>query len=97
MDSGLLFNPCLARILKNRRADLSELKEPLAEKGYSFEWDDEVQKSLARRLLARNEGARPENAVRRKVEDKIASAIIDNCDEKISGFKLDTDGIKVVK
>ena len=77
---------------------LSELKEPLAEKGYSFEWDDEVQKSLAKEAFGGTRGARDlRNAVRRKVEDKIASAIIDNCDEKISGFKLDTDGIKVVK
>ena len=99
VDEVVCFNPlALEDFEKIAGLMLSELKEPLAEKGYSFEWDDEVQKSLAKEAFGGTRGARDlRNAVRRKVEDKIASAIIDNCDEKISGFKLDTDGIKVVK
>ena len=99
VDEVVCFNPLtLEDFEKIAGLMLSELKEPLAEKGYSFEWDEEVQKSLAKEAFGGTRGARDlRNAVRRKVEDKIASAIIDNCDEKISGFKLDTDGIKVVK
>lgn len=52
---------------------------------------------MQRRLSAERGGRETEKRRKKKVEDKIASAIIDNCDEKISGFKLDTDGIKVVK
>lgn len=99
VDEVVCFNPlALEDFEKIAGLMLSELKEPLAEKGYSFEWDEEVQKSLAKEAFGGTRGARDlRNAVRRKVEDKIATAIIDNCDEKISGFKLDTDGIKVVK
>lgn len=99
VDEVVCFNPlALEDFEKIAGLMLSELKEPLAEKGYSFEWDEEVQKSLAKEAFGGTRGARDlRNAVRRKVEDKIASAIIDNCDESISGFRLDTDGIKVVK
>lgn len=99
VDEVVCFNPlALEDFEKIAGLMLSELKEPLAEKGYSFEWDEEVQKSLAKEAFGGTRGARDlRNAVRRKVEDKIATAIIDNCDESISGFRLDTDGIKVVK
>lgn len=99
VDEVVCFNPLtLEDFERIAGLMLSELKEPLAEKGYSFEWDEGVQKSLAKEAFGGTRGARDlRNAVRRKVEDKIASAIIDNCDESISGFRLDTDGIKVVK
>mgnify|MGYP002559861176 FL=1 len=99
VDEVVCFNPLtLEDFERIAGLMLSELKEPLAEKGYSFEWDDNVQKSLAKEAFGGTRGARDlRNAVRRNAEDKIATAIIDNCDESISGFRLDTDGIKVVK
>ena len=99
VDEVVCFNPLtLEDFERIAGLMLSELKEPLAEKGYSFEWDDKVQKSLAKEAFGGTRGARDlRNAVRRNAEDKIATAIIDNCDESISGFRLDTDGIKVVK
>lgn len=99
VDEVVCFNPLtLEDYEKIAGLMLSELKEPLAEKGYTLSWDEQVEKSLAKEAFGGTRGARDlRNAVRREVEDKIVSAIIDNCDEEISGFVLDADGVKVVK
>ncbi len=77
---------------------LSELKEPLAEKGYSFEWETAVQEQLANEAYGGSRGARDlRNAVRREVEDKIAESIIEYCDDKIEGFRLTESGLEIIK
>lgn len=77
---------------------LGELKGPLAEKGYSFDWTEDAQKKLAKQAFGGVRGARDlRNTVRREVEDKIAEAIIDHCDEEPSGFWLSGTGLQTVK
>ena len=77
---------------------LTELKESLADKGYSFTWDDTVPADLAGEAFGGSRGARDlRNVVRRKVEDKIATAMIDNADTELSGFVLHKDQLEIVK
>ena len=66
VDEVVCFNPlALEDFEKIAGLMLSELKESLAEKGYSFEWDEEVQKSLAKEAFGGTRGARDlRNAVR---------------------------------
>lgn len=99
VDEVVCFNPLtLEDYRRIAGLMLEELKEPLEEKGYSFKWDKEVQSFLAKEAFGGLRGARDlRNAVRREVEDKIASAIIDNYDRGISGFELTSEGIKVIQ
>ena len=99
VDEVVCFNPLtLEDYRRIAGLMLEELKEPLEEKGYYFKWDKEVQSFLAKEAFGGLRGARDlRNAVRREVEDKIASAIIDNYDRGISGFELTSEGIKVIQ
>ena len=77
---------------------LTELKESLAEKGYSFTWDEALPSHLAQQAFGGSRGARDlRNVVRRQAEDKIATALIDHADTEISGFILHQDQLEIVK
>ena len=98
VDEVVCFNPLkLEDFERIAGLMLDELKDPLAEKGYSFGYTKQAQSKLAKQAFGGLRGARDlRNTVRREVEDRIAAAIIDNCDQKISGFELDSDGLKTV-
>jgi ATP-dependent Clp protease ATP-binding subunit ClpC len=58
---------------------LDELVEPLRDKGIAFTWDSAVPLELANASIGGTRGARDlRNIIRRKVEDKIASLIVDS-------------------
>lgn len=58
---------------------LSEYIDSLKEKGIEFTFDEDAQKVLAKKSYGGKSGARDlRNLIRKEVEDKIASAIIDN-------------------
>lgn len=63
---------------------LKELVEPLKDKGIEFAWKDDVPKLLAKQVEGGIRGARDlRNLIRRKVEDKIASLIVDNMSKPV--------------
>ena len=68
---------------------LSELKDPLAERGITLTWDDAVPSLLAKQAFGGKRGARDlRGAVRRQAEDRIASLIVDRHDELLSAIHL---------
>ena len=72
---------------------LKELVQPLSERGVAFTWTDKAAAALAALAVGGKRGARDlRNAVRRHVEDKIASLIVENCDTSLKSISLDVDG-----
>ena len=68
---------------------LGELKQPLSERGIAFSWTEEAAALLAKQAFGGKRGARDlRTAVRREVEDKIASLIVERCDETLSAIAL---------
>ena len=90
VDEIVYFTP-LQQTDFRRIADLmlEELKQPLSERGIAFSWTEEAAALLAEMAYGGKRGARDlRNAVRREVEDKIASLIVDRCDEAITAIAL---------
>ncbi len=74
---------------------LTELVAPLAERGITLSWDDNVPAVLAAKAFGGKRGARDlRNVIRREAEDAIASLIVDHCDESITSIHLtEHDGV----
>ena len=75
VDEIVYFTPLKEEDFR-RIADLmlEELKQPLSERGIAFSWTEEAAALLAEKAFGGKRGARDlRNAVRREVEDKIAS------------------------
>lgn len=71
---------------------LSELEEPLKDKNISFSYTDEAVKLIAEKSVGGTRGARDlRNFIRRNVEDKIASMIVDSVDNPIHSVTVDVD------
>ncbi len=72
---------------------LSEYIDSLAEKGIEFTFDENAQKALAKKSFGGKSGARDlRNVIRKEVEDKIASAIIENRGVDIGRIHLGANG-----
>ncbi len=66
---------------------LKELEGSLKEKDISFRWTDEVAKHLAENSHGGQRGARDlRNLIRKKIEDGVATIIIDNADSVVTGI-----------
>lgn len=64
---------------------LNELVAPLEDKSIKFGWSDSVPPFLASKCENGTRGARDlRNAIRRNVEDKIATLIVDSADSKLN-------------
>ena len=75
-----------ADFLKIAKLMLEEYVDSLKERGIRFVFDEAACQWLASHAIGGKSGARDlRNLVRRKVEDKIASLIVENCDREISG------------
>ena len=58
---------------------LDELKEPIKDKGITLKYDSDVPAAIRAQMDSNVRGARDlRNVIRREVEDKIASLIIDS-------------------
>ncbi len=93
VDEVVYFRPLSLEDFE-RIADLmlGELVEPLRERGVIFTWTPEARRALAVKAHGGKRGARDLRAViRRDVEDRIASVIVDHCDEPLAAIKLTTD------
>lgn len=68
---------------------LSELVDPLKEKGIHFTWEDGVPAILAKKAFGGERGARDlRNLIRRRVEDQIASLMVERCDDPVSSISV---------
>ena len=76
---------------------LTELVEPLRDKGIEFTWDESVPKLIASMSEGGLRGARDlRNNIRRQVEDKIANAIVDHASSPLSEVRALVEDGKVV-
>ncbi len=72
---------------------LRELVDPLAERGVEFTWSNEACTALATKAYGGKRGARDlRNAVRRSVEDKIATLLVEHCDEQLKSIRVEASG-----
>ena len=77
---------------------LDEMKEPLAEKDISVSYDENALAKIAEKAHSQKFGARDiRKVIRKEVEDKVASVIIDNPVGSIKEIKITapSDNIEV--
>ncbi len=75
---------------------LKELQESLREKPIELSWTDAVPAYLAKKAVGGKRGARDlRNIIRKEIEDKIASIIIDNYEESISAISIEVNENKL--
>ncbi len=76
---------------------LDELEEPLMDKGIEFTYTDEAVKLIAEKSVGGTRGARDlRNYIRRNVEDKIASLIVDSVDDPVTAVNITVEDDKIV-
>ena len=91
VDEVVYFAP-LSRADFAKIADLmlKELTGPLDERGISFNWTPAAASALADKAYGGKRGARDlRNAVRREVEDRVASILVDHCDNPPHAIAVD--------
>ncbi len=90
VDEVVVFSPlALQDFEKISELMLNELKAALADRGIELKWDNDVLKTLAQESFGGKYGARDlRNDIRRKVEDKIASLLIDKAGQNISEIAI---------
>ena len=78
---------------------LDELIEPLRDKGIEFTYSDDAVKLIAEKSIGGSRGARElRNYIRRNVEDKIASLIVNSVDSPIDSVSASVeDGVLIIK
>lgn len=90
VDEIVVFNP----LTKENYAEiaglmLSEMKEPLAEKGITLKFDKRVLNLIAEKSFGKKFGARDiRSVIRSDIEDKIADVIVDNAGKEPAVIKL---------
>lgn len=98
VDEVVVFNDLdKASLEKIAGLMLSELVEPLKDKNIALSWDGEAVATLARLSVDGTRGARDlRNEIRRRVEDKITTAIVDRVDNPMSEISITADGDEIV-
>ena len=75
------------------RLMLEEYVPALEEKGIRFTFDEEAAALLAQKAYGGRSGARDlRNTIRREVEDRIASLLVDHAGEELSGIAVTAKG-----
>lgn len=93
VDEVVVFNPLTVNDYeKIATLLLSELSEHLKDKGIAFAWEDGVEKILAKQADGAARGARElRNIIRRKIEDRIASIIVEHYDSPLKAITVFAD------
>ena len=91
VDEIVVFKPLELDSLKNIAAlMIKDISEPLESKGYSMKYTDEVLTVLAKAAVDKPRGARElRNSIRRNIEDKITTLIVDNFENPPKDFAVD--------
>ncbi|MDD2418658.1 MAG: ATP-dependent Clp protease ATP-binding subunit [Oscillospiraceae bacterium] len=77
---------------------LGELVEPLSERNICFSWTDGAAAALAGKAYGGKRGARDlRRVIRRDVEDRIASVLVERCEDLPKEISVDADGETAVK
>ncbi len=78
---------------------LTELQGPLKERGISLTWEDTLPAWLAKRAAGGKRGARDlRNAVRREIEDRLATLLVERRNEPLCGLLIALeDDVPVIK
>ncbi|MDR1409113.1 MAG: ATP-dependent Clp protease ATP-binding subunit [Oscillospiraceae bacterium] len=72
---------------------LSELIEPLRDKDITFTWTDDAPRLLSKDAGTGGRGARDlRNIIRKQVEDKIATLLVNNVDEPLTSIAVSVGG-----
>lgn len=75
---------------------LDELKGPLEERGISYSWSQQAAAVLADKAFGGKRGARDlRGTIRREVEDKIASVLVEHCDNPPKEILVKTENENV--
>ncbi len=77
---------------------LSELQGPLLERGITFRWEETVPLWLAKRATGGKRGARDlRNAIRREIEDRLATLLVQHRNESIAGLlaRVENDCLQI--
>lgn len=75
---------------------LEEYNESLQERGIRFAYDEQATKWLAEHAIGGKSGARDlRNLIRRKVEDQIASQIVENSDSSLSAIAVTVENNEI--
>ncbi len=90
IDEVVVFKPLtLENYQKIAALMLDEMKEPLSEKGISLAYDDAALAKIAEKSFGGKFGARDiRKVIRKEIEDKVASLIIDKAEMGISTIKV---------
>ncbi len=94
VDEIVVFNP-LSRdnYIEIAKLMLSEIVSVLKDKGIDFEYDDNVPPAIVDKMDGNSRGARDlRNVIRRNIEDKISTLMIDNIGESIDLIKVSFNG-----
>ncbi|MBQ6708488.1 MAG: ATP-dependent Clp protease ATP-binding subunit, partial [Clostridia bacterium] len=78
---------------------MDELKEPLLDKGITFTWEADVPNTLVKLMGENSRGARDlRNVIRRRIEDTIATVIVDNVGNPLSKITIvnDENDVRVI-
>lgn len=76
---------------------LGELKSALKDRGIDLVYGDEIAETVVSKMSGDTRGARDlRNVIRRNVEDKISSYIVDNCDTVIASVTLSVKDDEIV-
>ncbi len=76
---------------------LQELQGPLSERGITLSWDNSVPSWLASKAVGGKRGARDlRNTVRREIEDRLATLLVERRDEAISAVSLTVENNGII-
>ena len=76
---------------------LNEIKEPLADRGIEFSFDESAKSALAQMSVNKPRGARElRNAIRRNVEDKITDMLVENFDNPPTKIAVSAKDGKII-
>jgi ATP-dependent Clp protease ATP-binding subunit ClpC len=100
VDEIIVFRQLITDDFKSiSRLMLNEYVDSLKERGIHLIYDDKATNYLAEHAIGGKSGARDlRNLIRRQVEDKIASAIVENYSDAITGISItadEKDGIRL--
>lgn len=98
VDEVIVFNTLVKdNFVKIANLMLSEYVPTLEEKHIKFTFDDKACEYLAEKSCSGKSGARDlRNTIRREVEEKIASAMIESGNNNITAMNVTSDGEKII-
>ena len=98
VDEVVIFQPLSEEsFVKIAALMLDELREPLADKGITFRWDDEALKLLAHQSHGKQGGARDlRKVIRKEVEDKVCSLLVERYDMPPVGIQVSAENDQIV-